>query len=248
VFKKSAYFLNMGYHSGMATLDQTAKLVDSVLRLRRVEKGPGAADDIAPVRRYLESQLGPSLSRSRASQILGVSQTALDRWVASGQVPIVVTPSGRREVPRQFVIELAESIARLADRGLKRHPLAAALAERRDSARKLRVPKPSGRGERTPRGHETAERRSLAYHRAIAKRLDPQLVAEARERVDRLAGEGHLHPRYAERWRQLLALSIDEIADEIAADDPEAADLRQNSPFAGILNEQERRRIIEAVR
>lgn len=232
----------------MATAGKTTKLVDSILRLRRAEQVPGAAGDVAPVRRYLESQLGPSLSRARASQILGVSQTALDRWVAVGRVPIVVTPSGRREVPRQFVVELAESIAALADRGLKRHPLAAALAERRNAARQLPVLKLSGRGERAPRGHETAELRSLTYHQAVAKRLDPELIAEVRERVDRLTGEGHLHPRYAEHWRRLLALPIAEIAEAIAADSPEAADLRQSSPFAGVLNEQERRRIIEAVR
>lgn len=123
------------------------------------------------------------------------------------------------------------------------------MAERRNAARK--VAPSSGRkgnGGRIPRGHETVERRSLAYHRAVVKRLDPQLIAEARERVDRLAGEGHLHPRYAERWSRLLALPIDKIAEAIAADDPEATDLRQNSPFAGVLSEQERRRIIETVR
>lgn len=233
----------------MAVASRTTKLVESILRLRRAERVPETAADVAPVRRYLESELGPTLSRSRASQVLGVSQTALDRWVAAGQIPIVVTPSGRREVPRQFAIELAESIARLRDRGLKRHPLAAALAERREAARKLFV----GAGQeaqagRVPHGHETAERRSLAYHRVIASRLDPQLIAEARERVDRLAGEGHLHPRYAERWRKLLETPIERIAEAIAADDPKARELRQGSPFAGVLNEQERRRIVKAVR
>ncbi|HXV06326.1 MAG TPA: hypothetical protein VFP23_10530 [Solirubrobacterales bacterium] len=232
----------------MALASPTTALVDNILRLRRAERVPAVAADVAPVRRYLESQLGSTLSRSRASRILGVSQTALDRWVTAGQIPIVVTPRGRREVPRQFVIELAESIARLTDRGLKRHPLAAALAERRETGQKLTASvRPRGQGG-VPHGHETAERRSLAYHRVVAERLDPQLVAEARERVDRLVGEGHLDPRYAERWRRLLGLPIEEIAEAIAADDPEARDLRQNSPFAGVLNEQERRRIIEMVR
>jgi hypothetical protein len=233
----------------VASVAETRKLVESVVRLRRAERLPGATGDVAPVRRHLESQLGPTLSRSRASQILGVSQTALDRWVAAGQIPIVVTPGGRREVPRQFVIELAESIGRLADRGVKRHPLAAALGERREAAQELAVPPwPGESGGRVPRSHGTAERRSLAYHRAVATRLDPQLVVEARERVDRLADEGHLHPSYAERWRALLALPIDEIRNAIAADEPEARELRQSSPFAGVLTEQERRRIIEAIR
>jgi hypothetical protein len=74
------------------------------------------------------------------------------------------------------------------------------------------------------------------------------MVDEARQRVDRLRADGHLHPRYAKRWRELLSRSIAEIAAAMTADDQDGQDLRQNSPFAGVLNEQERQRIIEAVR
>ena len=112
----------------MASVAETTRLVGSIVRLRRAERVPGAAEDVAPVRRDLESQLGPTLSRSRASRILGVSQTALDRWVDAGQIPIVITPGGRREVPRQFVVELSETIRELRSRGRSRHVLAAALA------------------------------------------------------------------------------------------------------------------------
>ena len=228
----------------MPRIAETLSLVDSIVRLRRAERIRRAAPDVAPVRRQLEAQLGPTLSRSRASRILGVSQTALDRWVASGQVPVVIGPSGRHEVPRPVVIELKESLDRLKRKGITRHPLSAALAERRRTA--TSVP-PKSEADR-PIGHNTAERRSLAYHRAIAERLDDGLVEEARERVDRLAADGHMHPIYAERWREILALPLGRIADSIAADDQDARDLRQNSPFAGVLNEHERRRIIESVR
>ena len=74
------------------------------------------------------------------------------------------------------------------------------------------------------------------------------MVDEARERVEELAADGRLHPRYADRWREVLSQPLGEIASAIAADDQHGRDLRQNSPFAGVLNEQERRRIIEAVR
>ena len=99
-----------------------------------------------------------------------------------------------------------------------------------------------------PNAHRTAEQRSLAYHRAIVDRLDEALVDEARAEVERLADEGRLHSRYADRWRHLLALPRDQIAAAITAEDQDAVDLRQNSPLAGFLNEQERRRIIETVR
>ncbi|MEX2447445.1 MAG: hypothetical protein WD404_01720 [Solirubrobacterales bacterium] len=233
----------------MASVAQTTGLIEDIVRLRRAECVPGVADDVMPVRRGLESQVGPTLSRSRASRVLGVSQTALDRWIGVGEVPTVTTRDGRRQVPRQLIIELREQIDQMQRKGVTRHPLAAALRERRTRAERLSFEQRGGEpASRVPDDHRTAERRALAYHEVVAKRLDDRLVAEARERIDRLAEEGHLHPRYAERWRQVLALPVDQIAEAITAGDQDARDLRQNSPFAGVLNEQERRRIIEAVR
>jgi hypothetical protein len=229
----------------MPSVIQSRKLIDGIVRLRRAERIPAAAADVATVRRELEAQAGATLSRSRAALILGVSQTALDRWVTAGRIPTVLTPRGRREVPRQFVVELREAIDSLPERG--GHSLAAALAARRRAAERLGE---SGRAGSTPapEGHLTAERRSRAYHEVVARRLDAGTIADARARVERLADEGHLHPRHAERWRELLARAPAEVAAAIAADDEAGSDLRQNSPFAGVLNEQERLRIIETVR
>ncbi len=235
----------------MANVAASSRLVEGIVRLRRAERIPEAAADIAPVRRDLEAQLGSTLSRSRAAHLLGVSQTALDRWVAAHQIPIVLTPHGRREVPRQFVIELREAIDELVREGHRRHLLAAALKRRKDAASKAGgTAEASERRARSslPDAHRTAERRAIAYHALLAERLDDQLVEEARDRIEQLASAGRLHPRYAERWRVLLARPIDVIAAAIVADTQEGRDLRQNSPFAGVLNEQERQRIIETIR
>src|SRR6187397_692474 len=77
-----------------ASVAESKRLVDGIVRLRRAARVAGVAPDVAPVRRELESRLGPTLSRSRAAQILGVSQTALDRWVAAGQIPVILAPHG----------------------------------------------------------------------------------------------------------------------------------------------------------
>lgn len=235
----------MQYGSGMAKVKETVGLVDSIVRLRRAERVPEAAEDVARVRRVLEREVGPTLSRSRAARILGVSQTALDRWIDNGQIPVVINPSGRREVPRQVVIELRESIDRLREEGVTRHSLAKALAERGQAADNLPTPLA---GSTISRGHETAERRSLAYHRAIVAQLDDRLVSDARDRVDWLQAAGHLHPRYAGAWREVLSRPLADIAEVITDDGQDSSDLRQNSPFAGVLNEHERHRIIQTVR
>lgn len=229
----------------MAKVKETLNLVDSIVRLRRAERVPEVTNDVGPVRRALEREAGPTFSRARAARILGTSQTALDRWIDDGQVPVVIGPSGRKEVPRQVVIELREGIDRLREKGIVRHPLAAALAERRDaSAGSLRT----AGAARVPRGHDTADRRSLAYHRAVADRLDDGLVADARDRVDRLEAGGHIASRYAAAWRELLDRPLAQVGEALVEDTQAARDLRQSSPFAGVLNEHERRQIIETVR
>jgi hypothetical protein len=238
----------------VTTVTETQRLVENIVRLRRAERVRAVADDVAAVRGDLEAELGPTVSRSRAARLLGVSQTALDRWVASGDVPTVITPNGRIEVPRQFVIEMAELIDDLRRKGEDRHVLAAALRARAEEARRVRdriEPHDRRRGRvasRRPQGHRTAERRSLAYHRVVADRLDEQLVREARQRIEALSEAGRIHPRYARRWEQLLARPIPEIAEAISSDTQGGRELRQSSPFAGVLNEQERREIIESVR
>ena len=165
----------------MPGVSESVKLADGIVRLRRVERIPQAAEDVRPVRRELEGRLGSSLSRSRAARILGVSQTALDRWVDAGRIPIVITPTGRREVPRQFVIETREAIDELMAEGLSRHVLSAALAARGNAAEKLgRQGASAPRPPRPAEGHKTAERRARAYHAAVAGRLDEATIDDAR--------------------------------------------------------------------
>lgn len=103
----------------------------------------------------------------------------------------------------------------------------------------------------TPHGHRTAELRSIAFHRAVAERLErePELLERARARVDDwLASRGPVHPVYARRWRELLAKPASDVADALVVDEEEMRDLRQTTPFAGALTPTERWRIVREVR
>ena len=233
----------------MASVEETTKLVDCIVRLRRAGRVAEVADDVATVRRVLESRVGPTLSRSGP---------AAHPWRQSnGAGPLGGGGQGadRRHPPRPARGPAAvRGRAPRGDRqveGPRPHATSAGRCPRRASRCAARIAAGSAskdRGKRLPRGHRTAERRSLAYHQAVAGRLDRGAIAEARARVDRLADEGHLHPRYVDLWREILALPRKAIAERIVQDSQEGRDLRQNSPFAGVLNEQERRRIIETVR
>jgi len=50
--------------------------------------------------------------------------------------------------------------------------------------------------------------------------------------------------RHAGGWEQLLARPLSEIRRTLVEESEEADDLRQNSPFAGVLSEPDRRRIM----
>jgi hypothetical protein len=216
-------------------LDQ-AQLVRDAVRLRRAHHRHPADEDLVAVRADLERAAGPTVGRAATARLLGVSQTALDRWIARGDVPAVLTPNGRREVPLRAVLELVDTVEAHADR---RRPLAAALRRRRGE--KLTH---AGLPHVRETGHRTAERRGLAYHRAIADRLDDAAVADALVQLRRWRDDGRIHPRYADRWAQLLTGPREQLVEALRADDEHAAALRQSSPFAGVLDEHERRALL----
>jgi hypothetical protein len=204
------------------------------------------------VRANLERIAGPTVTRAMAARLLGVSQTALDRWVASGDVPLLVTPAGRRELPLHWLVESIEAVReRRQAYPSDRHPLGAVLRARRSEAQRLSPSSLLRRADRRDGGgegaHRRAELRSLAYHRAVAQRLDEGIVRDAQDRLVRWRSQARIDPRYAQRWQTLLAKPPTEIARLIGEDAPRMRDLRQSSPFAGTLSEPARLRALAVV-
>ncbi len=233
----------------MGQIAEREQLVKDVIALRAAERNSPAAEDVAMVRANLERLIGPTVTRAMAARLLNISQTALDRWIDSGDVPVVMTRSGRRELPLHAVVDLAESVTERRRRGAS-HPLASELNESRARAQRLDLRKILPRRSRSggaENGHGRADLLSLVYHRAVAQRLDDQIVQEARHRLLRWRADQRIDPRYAASWEKILSRPTAQIARLISRDDRETRDLRQNSPFAGVLSEPERERIFEAV-
>jgi DNA relaxase NicK len=94
--------------------------------------------------------------------------------------------------------------------------------------------------------HERLNRRSLALHRAIAARLrqEPRLVQQAIDNLIRWkrSADG---PWIAE-WMQLLNGDREMLLALLEQRSETADRLRQSSPFTGILDATERKRIIES--
>lgn len=233
----------------MAMIDRKTWLFESIVRLRRAAREAPDSADIAAVRMGLEEELGETVSRRLAARLLGMSHTALTRWIKTGDIPVVFTPASREEVPVAALLDLYEAVNRERESGRgTRRPLGPTMIDARNRARRIRghdlVPDAlSGSG-----GHRTAERRSLAYHRVVARQLRRPAVDDALHLVRKWREQRKIDERYASRWEEVLRRPVSEVARIISEDSASAGDLRQSSPFAGMLSEAERRRVLEEIR
>lgn len=221
--------------------------IENILRLRRAERlaDPSLNGELASVREFLEREVGSTVRAAEAARVLGISQPALNRWIDKGEISALMTPQGRREIPLSELVGLLDEVERARDEGWGR-PLASVIRDRRRrSAETIDLDRLLPR--KRDRGHRTAELHGLAYHRLIAERLDGHMVAEAQRRLHRWRESGRVHTRWADEWERILSLPEPRIAQAIGADTPRGRELRQTSPFAGLLNEQERRALVEAI-
>jgi transcriptional regulator with XRE-family HTH domain len=95
------------------------------------------------------------------------------------------------------------------------------------------------------------EQRSLALHRAIAARLATHprsVLAKARRNltVMRRANTDGSAERWLAEWQQRLRGPLAGIIEALVSTDQDARDLRQVTPFAGVLSDEERRAIYRA--
>lgn len=96
------------------------------------------------------------------------------------------------------------------------------------------------------------DRRSLALHAAVAERLrrEPDRVLRRARRnlaTMRAASPSPSALRLLEEWEALLASGVDAVVAALRDPAEHARDLRQVSPFAGVLDEDERRAVVAAV-
>ncbi|MFT5349735.1 MAG: transcriptional regulator with XRE-family HTH domain [Planctomycetota bacterium] len=92
------------------------------------------------------------------------------------------------------------------------------------------------------------DQRSIAYHRAIAKLIykDPKTVLDrARANLNKIS---RIHPgakKLTERWGKWLRLPVDELVENLLDSKPKAREMRQVSPFSGLLNPADRIKILK---
>ena len=227
----------------VSIVDQKQELFRNIVRLRRVARTVPGNEDISAVRVALERELGATVSQRLAARLLGVSHTALARWIKNGDLPLVFSSGGRSEIPVAALLDLYETVEQTREQGPQRYVLTPTMTRQRDAAARLRVGEVSTGGV----DHGRATARNLAYHQVVARRLRKPMVEEARHVLFRWREHGQIDSRYADRWKDVFALPVSEIRKVLVAEGQEFDDLRQTSPFAGVLSEPDRRRIMQRV-
>ncbi|GAA1793850.1 helix-turn-helix domain-containing protein [Planosporangium flavigriseum] len=93
--------------------------------------------------------------------------------------------------------------------------------------------------------------KALWLHRAVAGRLvtDPDgVLSKVRANLDRLrqVHRDGMAAMWLDRWQATLDDGVEAVLDALTSRVPHAVELRQNSPFAGVLPETERRAVLAA--
>lgn len=94
---------------------------------------------------------------------------------------------------------------------------------------------------------DRSQRIADAYCRVVAVQLRQRpetVLAKARANLARM--RPHCHGSLIDGWERALSLPADRL--EALLMSPEGAELRRNSPFAGLLTEAQRLDILQAVR
>lgn len=114
---------------------RSANLLEPIVRLRlaiQKTRDPQLRDELRAIEVSLRRQLGPSVPKRAAGRLLGVSVTALDRWIDRGYLPAVASPrqgAKRLGVETSPLLDLATSVWRLRRAGHSRGVLAEAVRE-----------------------------------------------------------------------------------------------------------------------
>ncbi|MDO8185696.1 hypothetical protein Q5424_15535 [Conexibacter sp. JD483] len=227
----------------MSVIADKRRWFEQVMALRRAERAAPGVREIPEVRAQIEAQIGSAVSMSMAASILDVSEATIRRWIRRGELPTVLSPSGRPGVPVGELADLYEDVAEQRAQGRK-HVIEPRMTAARQAAERMQIDVE----EPAEGAHERSRARALAYHRAVARKLTRAMADTALHRVWEWESQGRIDPVYARRWELLLRGPLRTVREQISAGGTDADDMRQNSPFAGALSESERQRIVAEIR
>jgi hypothetical protein len=205
-----------------ANEEQREQLLQGIVGLQRVRALLPANADVERGIEGLKTALGEGVSQRTAARALGVKLPEVSQLITAKKLKVVDTSRGRGQVELESLVALIveEEIAPPEAPGWKQRRAAREEAEKNGA--------PSSKQEELAR---IMKMRALAFHRAVARNLDAQDIAEAREVLSTMRESGRIDDAKADEWAALLERPVSDIAARIADYSPAGEALREASPF-----------------
>ena len=119
---------------GRANRTERAIEAAAAIRMGRVARAEG----------LVLGEIGPGVPKRRAAALLGVSVTALQRWIRQGRLPVVRRPGGREEIEARALLDVVTEVRRLRDEeGVSGRVVGRALARLEARGLPRRNPRPN---------------------------------------------------------------------------------------------------------
>jgi hypothetical protein len=170
------------------------RALEHVIALRLAK--PAVADPrelrrLKRVERALRREIGVSVPKTPAAVVLGVSVTALDKWIARGRLPVVRRPgSSRQEIDADALLDLAQEVTQLREAGETRGVLATAFERLAKQGR----PRPKARPNQSARDLRAQYKRTTPRERlretAELSRVLTELAARGTTAAQRRESRG----------------------------------------------------------
>jgi hypothetical protein len=203
---------------------QREAMLQGLVGLRRLRSQLPGNEDVTRAIEGIKAALGEAVPQRTAARALGISHPELSKLISAQKLAVADTSRGRGQVVVDSLVELIES-AEIA-------PPEPPTWKQRRARREAETEDGGATGDKQADLARIMKARALAFHRALARNLDGEQVAKARETAAARRDSGQMSDQQANEWLVLLERPLSDIAAKMTDYSPAGEALRASSPFA----------------
>lgn len=202
--------------------EEREAMIHGLVGLRRVRLLLPGNEDVDRGISGIKAALGEAVSQRTAAKAIGITHPELSKLISAKELAIKDTARGRSQVEVESLVAYIE--------GADLSPPEPPAWKRRRAEREAAAADPDLADQQADL-QRIMKMRALAFHRALARNLDRELVERAQEIVADWRESGELSAEQAEAWEVLLARPVTDIAAKMTDYSPAGEALREKSPF-----------------
>lgn len=205
------------------TEEEREAMIQGLVGLRRVRLLLPGNEDVDRGISGIKAALGEAVSQRTAAKALGVGHPELSQLITAKDLVVVDTSRGRSQVSVDSLIDYIER-ANVA-------PPEPPAWKRRRAEREAAGADPELADQKADLAR-IMKLRALAFHRALSRNLDAEMVERAREVLAEMIEDARIEGEQAKAWEALLGRPPADVAAKMTDYSPAGESLRENSPFS----------------